>query len=505
MERMGGPEQQQHVVMLPAMAQGHLIPFLALAKQILLKFDFKITIATTPLNAGYLRTAIAKTSNPPPRISQIHLSELPYNSSDHGFPPNIENTEALTLNQIALFYQSTASLEPHFRTLIHHIAAADGGPPVCIISDVFMSWANDVAKSSGTVNVTFTTGGAYGTAAYVSLWQHLPHRKTEKDEFNLPGFPDSRTFHISQMHQYLRAADGTDSWSKFFQTQIANSLNSLGWICNTAKEIETFGLDVLRKYINRSVWCVGPLLPPNMLAGNSRIIGQHTGREAGISPEKCLQWLDSHQKRSVLYISFGSQNTISPNQMTALAMGLEDSNKPFIWVIKDPTGFNSKIQSKSNSKSEFLPDGFEDRIASTNQGLIVHGWAPQLEILCHGSTGAFLSHCGWNSTVESLSQGVAMIGWPLAAEQAYNAKMLVEEMGVCVEVCRGKEGRVSREEVREVIDRVMGEGDEAEKMRKKAGEIGEMIRAAMSEEGSSLNAMDDFVSAILNPANQNGR
>lgn len=185
---MGGPEQQQHVVMLPAMAQGHLIPFLALAKQILLKFDFKITIATTPLNAGYLRTAIAKTSNPPPRISQIHLSELPYNSSDHGFPPNIENTEALTLNQIALFYQSTASLEPHFRTLIHHIAAADGGPPVCIISDVFMSWANDVAKSSGTVNVTFTTGGAYGTARTCPCGSTSPTGKPKKTSLTSPVF-----------------------------------------------------------------------------------------------------------------------------------------------------------------------------------------------------------------------------------------------------------------------------------------------------------------------------
>ncbi|KAL8491947.1 hypothetical protein ACS0TY_023520 [Phlomoides rotata] len=497
---MGGSEQQ-HIVMLPAMAQGHLIPFLALAKQILQTFDFKITIATTPLNVGYLRTAIAKISNPPPRISQIHFFELPYNSSDHGLPPNIENTEALSLHQIAQFFHSTTSLQPHFRTLIHHISAADDAPPLCIISDVFMSWANDVARSSGTVNLTFTTGGAYGTAAYVSLWQHLPHRGTNKDEFNLPGFPESWTFHISQLHHHLRAADGTDPWSKFFQTQIALSLNSFGWLCNTAEEIETMGVDVLRRYTKRPVWCIGPLLPPTMLVGKSRIIGQHTGREPGVSPEKCLQWLDSHPQRSVLYISFGSQNSISPSQMIALALGLEDSKKPFIWVIRTPTGFNFKTESK------FLPDGFEERFAQNNQGLVVHGWAPQLEILCHRSTGAFLSHCGWNSTVESLSQGVPMIGWPLAAEQGYNAKVLVEEMGVCVELSRGKESTINREDVRKVIERVIGEGDEAEKMKKSAGEIGELIKAALSEEqgrkGSSLKAMDDFVSVLLSPANQN--
>ncbi|KAL8542759.1 hypothetical protein ACS0TY_003586 [Phlomoides rotata] len=88
--------------------------------------------------------------------------------------------------------------------------------------------------------------------------------------------------------------------------------------------------------------------------------------------------------------------------MIVLALGLEDSKKSFIWVIRTPTGFNLKTESK------FLPDGFEERFAQNNQGLVVHGWAPQLEILCHRSIGAFLSHCGWNSTVESLSQGVLM-------------------------------------------------------------------------------------------------
>lgn len=490
-------QQHHHIVMLPFMAQGHLIPFLTLANQIVKRFPFTVTIASTPLNLRYLRTTVS--DNFTPHSSQIHFSELPFNSSDHGLPPNAENTEALPLNLVVNLFHASASLEGGLRRLIRDITAANSGPPLCIISDIFLGWATDVAESSGTVNVAFTTGGAYGTAAYMSVWQHLPHRRAnDSGSFTVPGFPHSRSFHTSQLHRFLRAADGTDSWSKFFQPQIAKSLNSFGWLCATAAEIEPLGLEVLTKYTKRSVWCIGPLLPQRMLDRRpSRLIGKHTGRDPGISPEKCLVWLDSHSENSVLYISFGSQNTISESQMMALALGLEDSERPFIWAIRPPAGFNSRAE----FKAEWLPHGFEQRMAAKNQGLVVRSWAPQLEILCHRSTGAFLSHCGWNSTAESLSQAVPVIGWPLAAEQGYNAKMLEEEMGVCVVMTRGVESSLSREEVKRVIEGVMGGGSEAEEMRRKAAEIGELIRAALTEEegrkGSSLEALDDFVATLV--------
>ncbi|KAL6503602.1 hypothetical protein OROGR_025525 [Orobanche gracilis] len=494
---MGGV-MKEHVVMLPFMAQGHLIPFLALANKINQRFGFTITIATTPINVRYLRTAI---SNDKDKVdASIHLFELKFDSREHGLPPNTENTEALPLHQIVTLFISSTSLELPFRALIQDITERDGRPPLCIISDLFMGWANEVARSCSTLNVTFTTSGAYGTAAYISLWQHLPHKKNIKDGvyFNLPGFPDSYNFHVNHLHRFLRAADGTDSWSRFLQPQIGYSLNSFGWLCNTSEEIEPLGLDILRKYTKRRVWSIGPLVPLSMMSpsSRSRVIGggRHTGKEPGLSAEKCCQWLDSHSRESVLYVSFGSQNTISPCQMMALAMGLEDSRRAFIWVVRPPFGSDPRL----GFQSEWLPDKFKKRMAENNQGLVVHGWAPQLDILCHESTGAFMSHCGWNSVMESLSQGVPIIGWPLAAEQGCNAKMLVEEMGVCVEITSGVESRISGEEVRRVIETVMGGGAKAEDMKKKAAKVKElMMGGALSEGFSSNKAMDDFVSALL--------
>lgn len=183
--------------------------------------------------------------------------------------------------------------------------------------------------------------------------------------------------------------------------------------------------------------------------------------------------------------------------MMALAKGLEQSGKSFIWVIRPPIGFDLK----GEFRSEWLPEGFEERITDQKQGLLVRKWAPQLEILRHKSTAAFLSHCGWNSVMEALSQGVPMIGWPLAAEQSYNAKMMVEEMGVCVELTRGLGSVVEAVEVSKVVELVTDVGGKGGEMKRKAVEIGERMKAAMREEGdrkgSSLKAMDDFVAAIV--------
>ncbi|KAJ0699741.1 putative UDP-glucuronosyl/UDP-glucosyltransferase, UDP-glycosyltransferase family [Helianthus annuus] len=489
----------KHIIMLPFMAQGHLIPFLELAHKILdHNPNFTITIANTPLNINYLGSAIAN------RPSRIHLKSLPFNSSDHGLPPNSENTDGLSSSQIVTLLHASTALEAPFRRFISDLVSSEGSPRVCVISDVFMGWANGVAKSFGFFHYTFTTCGAYGTTAYCSIWLNFPHRNLvdggSPEEFVVPGFPESCRFTVMQLNQYVRAADGKDEGSRFYQKQISLSLESNGWLCNTVEEVETLGLEVLRNYVKLPVWCIGPLIPSKMLKKNldsdtsSGISGQRSGKQPGIQLKKCMEWLDSHPTGSVLYISFGSQNTITETQMMELAKGLEESNKPFIWVIRPPIGFDLK----GDFRPEWLPFGFEDRIGK--QGLMVYEWAPQLEILCHRSTGAFLSHCGWNSVTESLSQGVPLIGWPLAGEQAYNAKMLVEEMGVCVVLTRWVDSRITKEEVSKVINMVLdkSEGGKGEDMRKKAIQLGGLIRGSVEiNTGSSYIAMNDFLTNVL--------
>ncbi|KAK7372653.1 hypothetical protein VNO80_06040 [Phaseolus coccineus] len=483
-------QKNGHIVMIPFMAQGHIIPFLQLARQIQHKTTFNITIANTPLNVQYLRSALSSTSP-----QQIRLAELHFNSTQHGLPPNIENTEKLPLSLIGKLFKSSLSLEAPLRSLISQITEEEGYPPLCLISDVFLGWVNNVATSLGIRNLCFTTCGAYGTLAYISIWSNLPHRKTDSDEFWVPGFPQSYRFHRTQLHKFLRQADGTDEWSQFFIPAIALSMKSDGWICNTVEEMEPLGLQLLRKYLQSPVWTVGPLLPPTALKGSKH----RAGKESGIALEACMEWLDLKDENSVVYVSFGSQNTISASQMMALAEGLERSGKSFVWVIRPPVGFNMN----GEFREEWLPKGFEERMRDTKRGLLVHKWGPQLEILSHKSTGVFLSHCGWNSVLESLGHGVPMIGWPLAAEQAYNVKMLVEEMGVAVELTRTVETIITVEQVKKVIDIVMDQEGQGKEMKEKANEIAAHMRDATTEngeeKGSSVRAMDDLVTTILSP------
>lgn len=494
-----GSSNDHHIVMLPFMAQGHIIPFLSLATEIQQKTGFTITIVNTPLNIQYLRSTTAAQPC-------IRLVELPFCSSDHGLPPDAENTENLTLSQRINFLHASTTLRSPVLQFLNDIVQKEGRPPICLISDVFFGWALDVANAVGTKNFTFTTCGAYGTAAYVSLWQNLPHKAAESDEFLVPGFPTSSRFHVNQLHQFMRTATGRDEWCLFFQPQLSLALKSHGWLCNTVEEIEPLGLDIMRKYLKLNVWSIGPLLPQAMLTHSSsrNIFGHRITKAFGVLPEKCIEWLNSYPQNSVLYISFGSQNTISTAQMMEFAMGLEESGKPFIWAIRPPLGFDIK----GEFRNEWLPEGFEQRITESKRGILVHKWAPQLEILSHKSVGAFLSHCGWNSILESLSQGVPIIGWPLAAEQPYNSKMLMEEMGVAVELARGLQAVVIAKEVKTVIETAMDKEGRGGEMRKKAVVIREKIRAAVREErgvkGSSVKAMDDFIETILSKRKPEG-
>ncbi|MQM22625.1 hypothetical protein Taro_055680 [Colocasia esculenta] len=256
------------------------------------------------------------------------------------------------------------------------------------------------------------TFGGFGTATNFAIWLHLPqlNAATEEDDFGVPGFPETFCLRRSQMSPTLKNAHERNPWVILLREQITLCCSSDAMLCN----IKNTGVPV---------FSIGPILPPETISSAER-----AAKVLGIAPEACIEWLDVHPPHSVLYVSFGSQKSVSAHQMVPLAAGLEASGRSFIWVIRPPFSFDVTGQ----FRAEWLPEGFEEWARSSGRGLLVRDWAPQLEILTHGSVGVFLSHCGWNSTLESLARGVPLIGWPMAAEQFYNVKILEEEMGVCV-------------------------------------------------------------------------
>ena len=176
---------------------------------------------------------------------------------------------------------------------------------------------------------------------------------------------------------------------------------------NSFRGLESQFIDELQEirreqYGEKPMWAVGPLLPESVWTGNK-------GNSDG---ESCLRWLDGQAPASVVYVSFGTLSSLSRQQIHELARGLEASQQPFLWVVRvvDGARFIALDEVQMDWISEILPEGYESQIAG--RGFLVRNWAPQLSILSHESTGGFVTHCGWNSTLESISTGVPMVVWP---------------------------------------------------------------------------------------------
>ncbi|KAK4358954.1 hypothetical protein RND71_021183 [Anisodus tanguticus] len=458
------------ILLFPFMAQGHIIPFLALAFKLEQK-GYNIIFVNTPLNIKKLKLFF-------PQNSSISLLEIPFNSTEHGLPPNTENTDSLPYKLSLHFTTISSSLEPSFRNLVSNLIEK----PLCIISDMFFGWSANIAHEFGFFHVIFSGASGFGLACYYSMWLNLPHKKTSNSSFTMPDFHEAGNLDVSQLSPSLLAADSNDPYTNFNWKNLPNWMNSDGILFNTVEDLDKLGLMYFRRKLGLPVWAIGPI---HWQASTNK---QRAAKETWEETEKCIKFLDEKEPKSVLYISFGSQSTISASQMMELAKALDNaSGVNFIWVVRPPLGFDINMEFK---EEEWLPEGFVQRVfEDQNRGLIV-------EILAHKSVGAFLTHCGWNSVLESLGVGVPLLGWPIAAEQFYNAKFLEQDVGVCVEVARGNNSQVKHEDILDKIELVMGENEKGKEIRRKACEVKEMIDDD-NFKGSSIKAMDEFLNAAL--------
>ncbi|CBI30182.3 unnamed protein product, partial [Vitis vinifera] len=243
----------------------------------------------------------------------------------------------------------------------------------------------------------------------------------------------------------------------------ATAILAQGVVVNSFEDLEPNYLLEYKKLVNK-VWCIGP-------------------------------------PKSVIYACFGSLCHFSTSQLIEIGLGLEASNRPFVWIIR---------QSDCSFEIEewLLEERYEERIKG--RGLIIRGWAPQVLILSHPAAGGFLTHSGWNSTIEAICSGVPMITWPMFAEQFYNEKLVVQVLRIGVEVIVqwGEEEKagalVKRNQIKEAVDKLMDEGKEGEERRERARKLGELAKMAVEEGGSSHLNTTLLIQDIMEQVNQNG-
>ncbi|XP_058076779.1 UDP-glycosyltransferase 73C3-like [Magnolia sinica] len=482
---------QLHFIFIPFLAPGHMIPVIDMAR-LFAKRGVIATVITTTHNASRFATIIdrATESGLPLRILQVRFP-----SQEVGLPEGIENIDSVAADSAMVIFDALELLQQPIEHYLQELQPR----PSCIISDSLLPWTCQTAEMFQIPRIVF-----HGMCCFSLLcMRNVHHYKSHEDiasevqPIAVPGLPHQ--IEIPKFQLPLGIADKSD-FQEISDKFRAGDSKSYGVVVNSFAESDNECIEYYGKEMGKKVWTVGPVSLCNKEMSDKAV----RGNKASINEHECLSWLNSRKPKSVVYVCYGSLGRFTPSQWIQIGLGLEASNRPFVWVIRDIVKL-VKIE-------EWLSNGFEEMIK--DRGLIIRGWAPQLLILSHPAIGGFLTHCGWNSTLEGICAGIPMLSWPLFGEQFLNEKLIVQflRIGVDLGIFRGvvkwepdenNEVLVEMEVVKKAVERLMDEGREGEERRKRARELGEKARLAMEEGGSSYINMTHLIEDIINYADKN--
>uniref|UniRef100_A0A0C9RQG6 TSA: Wollemia nobilis Ref_Wollemi_Transcript_2171_1649 transcribed RNA sequence n=1 Tax=Wollemia nobilis TaxID=56998 RepID=A0A0C9RQG6_9CONI len=442
-----GHGSKLHVAMFPWLAHGHISPYIQLSKKLAEK-GLTISFVSTPLNiAKIIKPSFATLKSP----GQVHLLELPLPPVD-GLPAGVDNTADLPIHLTPLFDKAVDGLEKPLEDLLGQIR------PDCVVFDFLQWWTPRAAAKFGIPAVFFPTFGA----AFSSYAIHPARQGSESTAEDLtkppPGYPSAA---ISWKPYEALAVMGCNrpqgpNGISYLERTFRCYEHCSAMAVKTCDEVEGKFVRYLQEVIGKPVLPLGPLLP-------------------GVASREsdCLAWLERRTPGSVVYVAFGSNFFMSREDMGEIALGLEGSMLPFLWALRLPHGRDGC------RVTDLLPPGFEERIRG--RGLVVGEWAPQVEILRHPSTGGFMTHCGWSSLMEGMGAAVPFVACPMLLDQGLNSRLVCEELGVGVEVRRGDEGLLKREEIRRAVRTVMVD-EEGRRVRTKASDLGQTFKSKISQD-----------------------
>ncbi|XP_010261336.1 PREDICTED: UDP-glycosyltransferase 89B2-like [Nelumbo nucifera] len=467
-----------HILIFPYPAQGHMLPLLDFTHQLAAR-GLTITILVTPKNVPILSPLLSKY----PSIQTLVLPLPPHPS----IPAGVENVKDLPFTSFTALYCALGKLyDP-----ILHWFRSQPSPPVAIISDFFLGWTHHLACQLGIPRIVFSPSSAAAISLMHLLWRDLPTRENPNDP-NFPitfsKAPNSPTYPWWQLSPIFRSYVQGEPEMDFIRDSILANLASWGIVFNSFKDLDgVYLMNYVREELGpHRVWAVGPLLPPDDNPSIER------GGSNSVAAGDVMSWLDRFEDHTVVYVCFGSQVVLSNEQMEALAAALEVSGCRFVWCVKEASGGSTAF---TGGASGVVPSGFEERVGG--RGLVIRGWAPQVLILRHRAVGAFLTHCGWNSVLEALVAGVPMLAWPMGADQFINARLLVEEKGMAVKLCEGRQVTPNSTELAKAIAESVGaHGPKTKSVRVRAMETRQAALHAINPGGTSFKDLDQLVNDL---------
>ncbi|GAB2259789.1 hypothetical protein Droror1_Dr00010644 [Drosera rotundifolia] len=475
------------LVCIPMPAMGHITPMVEVAKRLVQQDErISITILLFKLPifdiSPYIKTLDA---DPYFLNKSIKIIEVPELETPSYKTENAGSGE---------FQQILVRSRPTIKRLVEEHVIRSGSRLAGFVVGLFCSSAMDVADELGIPSYVLFGSGS----SLLSLIFHFQNlrdnqginitRWEDQDaEFHVPGFRHAVPYKLLPGRLVQKGAEVLMDQSKRYR-------DAKGIIVNTFEELESYVVHTLSEDpMIPKIYPVGPIVHVNAQINE--------GKEA--QKDEIIRWLDDQPPASVVFLCFGSMGGFLQDQVTEIAKGLEQSGHRFLWSLRQPPslagGGKPEPPRDYGDLESVLPEGFLERMANSK----IIGWAPQVAILSHPAVGGFVSHCGWNSTLESLWFGVPVATWPLYAEQQINAFQLVKEQGIAVEIrmdfmwdqLKGKsnvlvEANVIEKGVRELMNKENG-------VRSKAKKVSEAGRKATEEGGSSYTSLGRFIEDVF--------
>ena len=466
------------MVLYPGVGVGHLAPMLELAKAFLRhggdQVDVAIAVFEPPVYANGFAATVARAKASNTSVALHVLPPPPPPASDGGDDADPD----VPLARMLRFLRATnAPLRDFLRAL------SSSRRVQAIVLDMFCADALDVAAELGLPAYFFFPSGTAGLACFLGL---PAMRASVGTSFAALGdsavlsFPGVPPFTVADLAQGL-ADDGEAC--KGIIGVAARMPEARGILINSFESLEPRAMRALRDGLcvpdrpTPPVYCVGPVVSP----------GGDKDHDCD-----CLRWLDAQPDRSVVFLCFGSMGAFPKKQLEEIAVGLERSGQRFLWVVRGPPG----AAADDDDVGALLPAGFQER--TEDRGFVVKNWAPQVDVLRHRAAGAFVTHCGWNSTLEGVAAGLPLLCWPLYAEQKMNKVRIVEEMKLGVEMRRRDDDDVvTAEEVEAKVRWVMEDSDGARALRERAAAARDSAAEALAEGGPSCAAFLEFLEDLL--------
>ncbi|KAK7345032.1 hypothetical protein VNO77_15392 [Canavalia gladiata] len=448
------------VVMIPFPAQGHLNQLLHLS-HLILSHNIPVHYVSS---ATHIRQATIRVQGwDHNSISNIHFHDFKVPSFDSPFP-NSNNSETKFPSHLVPSFNASSHLRESVAALLQSLSREV--KRVIVIHDSLMaSVAQDATDIENVENYTFHSSSAFTTSMY--FWEEMG--KPTFEGLHFPKVPSPEGCFTTQFMDFI------------IMEYEFNKFND-GNIYNTSRAIEGKYIELIEHASgSKKVWALGPFNPLTIEKKNSK--AKHIS----------IQWLEEQEPNSVIYVSFGTTTTLTKEQIEQIAYGLEQSKQKFIWVLRDAD--KGDIFDENEVKRHELPNGFEERVEG--MGLVVRDWAPQLEILSHPSTGGFMSHCGWNSCIESITMGVPIAAWPMHSDQPRNSVFMTEvlKVGLVVRDWAQRDELVTASVIESTVKRLM-ETKEGDEMRERAMKLKNAIHRSLNDCGVSRMEMDSFIAHI---------